>query len=256
VGAVIGGLAGIWLTAVAFPTALQLAGAAAISVVVSVLVIGDLRQPFGVAQEPAGGQAARSAWRDGRVLRIAVIVLVLTLAEGTANDWLPLVMVDGHGLTETTSSVVYTVFAASMAVGRLTGPFVLARVPRVAVVAGSAGFAALGLLGAMFAPTVGLAFVAACLWGLGASLAFPVSISASAEGDPATAPGRVSVIATAGYVGFLVGPPLLGLLGEQYGLRQALLLVLLLVLVAVVLAPAVRPLVPVPAHTPLEKERA
>lgn len=256
IGTVIGGLAGIWSTAGTFPPALQLSGAAAIAAVVSAAMVADLRRPFGSAHEPSSDSTDRPAWRDGRVLRIALIVLVLTLAEGTANDWLPLVMVDGHGLTETTSAVVYTVFAASMAVGRLTGPFVLTRVPRVAVVAASACLAALGLLGAMFAPTVALAYLAAVLWGLGASLAFPVSISASAEGDPATASGRVSVIATSGYIGFLVGPPMLGLLGEQYGLRQALGLVLILVLVAVVLAPAVRPLVPVPTHTPSEKERA
>ena len=45
--------------------------------------------------------------------------------------------------------------------------------------------------------------------------------------------------ATTGYLAFLVGPPLLGYLGEHYGLRSAMLVVLALVLVAAVVAKAV-----------------
>ena len=254
IGTVIGGLAGIWSTAISFPPALQLAGAAIISLVVSFTVLGSTRRPFGVTQDTASSSAGQPTWRTSRTLRIALILLVLTLAEGTANDWLPLVMVDGHGLAESTSSIVFTVFAAAMAVGRFTGPLVLARIPRVTVVVASACFVALGLLGAMFAPTVALAYVAATLWGLGASLAFPVSISAAAEGDPATAPARVSAIATSGNIGFLVGPPFLGLLGEHFGLRETLVLVLALVLIAVVLAPAMRPPGPIHADIPSEME--
>ena len=43
-----------------------------------------------------------------------------------------------------------------------------------------------------------------------------------------------------GYIAFLVGPPLLGLIGESYGLRNAMLVVLGLVIAATVVAPAVK----------------
>ena len=36
-------------------------------------------------------------WRDAQLLLIGVIVLAMAFAEGSANDWLPLLMVDGHG---------------------------------------------------------------------------------------------------------------------------------------------------------------
>ena len=49
----------------------------------------------------------------------------------------------------------------------------------------------------------------------------------------------MSVVATTGYLAFLVGPPLLGFLGEHYGLRSAMLAVLALVLVAALVAKAV-----------------
>ena len=75
-------------------------------------------------------------------------------------------------------------------------------------------------------------------WGLGASLGFPLTISAASDTGP-DAPTRVSVVATTGYLAFLVGPPLLGYLGEHYGLRSAMLVVLALVILAAIVAKAV-----------------
>lgn len=86
------------------------------------------------------------------------------------------------------------------------------------------------------------------LWGIGASLGFPLALSAAGEsGSDETA--RVSLVATIGYVAFLVGPPGLGFLGEHIGLRAAMLVVLAFVALAAVLAPAVGPR-PSPAGRP------
>jgi cyanate permease len=71
---------------------------------------------------------------------------------------------------------------------------------------------------------VGLGIV---VWGLGASLGFPVGMSAAAD-DPARAAARVSVVATIGYAAFLGGPPLLGFVGDHVGTLQALLVVAVL----------------------------
>jgi len=74
---------------------------------------------------------------------------------------------------------------------------------------------------------------------LGASLGFPVALSAAGD-DPAHAAKRASAVATAGYAAFLVGPPILGLLGEQVGLRGAILVVMVAVLATTFFAGAVR----------------
>jgi len=78
------------------------------------------------------------------------------------------------------------------------------------------------------------------LWGLGTALGFPLAISAAGDPGPGSA-ARVSFVATVGYVAFLVGPPVLGFLGESHGLRAACTVVLALVVLAAVLAPAVAP---------------
>ncbi len=69
------------------------------------------------------------------------------------------------------------------------------------------------------------------LWGVGASLGFPVGMSAASD-EPRLAAARVGTVSAIGYIAFLAGPPLLGLLGEAIGLRLALLAVLVFVLLS------------------------
>jgi len=81
------------------------------------------------------------------------------------------------------------------------------------------------------------------LWGMGASLGFPVGMSAAAD-DPARAAARVSVVSTIGYTAFLAGPPLLGFLGSHFGVLNALLVVSVVLVPSAFAVPAARK----PAH--------
>ena len=147
-------------------------------------------------------------------------------------------MVDGHGFSPTSGSLIYAGFTLGMTVGRFTGGWFIDRYSRVAVVRASALMGALGIGLIIFVDSARVAGVSVVLWGLGASLGFPLTISAASDTGP-DAPTRVSVVATTGYLAFLVGPPLLGYLGEHYGLRSAMLVVLALVILAAIVAKAV-----------------
>jgi fucose permease len=125
-----------------------------------------------------------------------------------------------------------------MTIGRFGGTFFLDRFGRTAVMRASAASGALGLLLVIFSDSAVLAGAAVLFWGLGASLGFPVALSAAGETGPDQT-ARVSLVATIGYVAFLVGPPGLGFLGDHWGLRPAMIVVLVFVAAAFVLAPAV-----------------
>ncbi|APC37700.1 hypothetical protein A9R04_24820 [Nocardiopsis dassonvillei] len=243
-GTVIGALVGMALTAVGFPVTWHLAAMGVLTLAVAAALFGSLPPGTGRALPRASGQegtgGGRALWKDTRLVLIGLIVLAMALAEGTANDWLPLIMVDGHGFAPALGSMVYAVFAASMTVGRFAGGYFLARFGRARVLGASAlaGVAGMGLVAGADSPA--LAAAAVVLWGLGASLGFPVALSAAGDSGPDSA-ARVSLVATLGYVAFLVGPPVLGLLGEAYGLRAALVVPLLLVAFAGFLSPAARP---------------
>lgn len=181
------------------------------------------------------------AWRDRRTLLIGVMVLGLALAEGAAGDWVALALADGHSQTDAAGAAGYGLFVTFMTIGRFAGTLVLDRFGRVPVMRCCAALAVLGLALFVFAPVPWLAFVALAIWGLGASLGFPVGMSAAAD-DPAKAAARVSVVSTIGYGAFLCGPPLLGLLAEHVGILHSLLAVMVMLVVSFLLSPVARKL--------------
>jgi fucose permease len=172
-----------------------------------------------------------SIWKDPRTLLIGLIVLGMAFTEGSANDWLSLAMVDGYDVTKANGALIFGIFVTAMTVGRLAGVKVLERFGRVPVLRGTAVLAVVGLMIVILGPNPYVATVGVVLWGLGASLGFPVGMSAAAD-DPKTAAARVSAVATIGYFAFLVGPPAIGFLGQHFGLLNGLLAVLVLVAVA------------------------
>jgi len=180
----------------------------------------------------------RPFYKDIQLLLIGFIVLAMAFAEGSANDWLPLLMVDGHGFSPTSGSLIYVGFTLGMTIGRFTGGWFIDRYSRVIVVRACAIMGIIGIGMIVFVDNAALAGVSVLLWGLGTSLGFPLTISAAGDTGPDAA-GRVSVVAASGYVAFLVGPPLLGFLGEHYGLRYAMLVVLTLMVIAALVAKAV-----------------
>jgi fucose permease len=171
------------------------------------------------------------AWKNMRTLLIGLIVLGMVFAEGSAGDWLALAVVDGRDFSNAEGVLAYAVFVTAMTTGRFAGMWVIERFGRVAVLRASAVSAAVGLAIVIFVPLPALTIVGVVLWGLGSALGFPVGMSAAAD-DPRTAAANVSAVATIGYFGFLVGPPLIGVLGEHFGLLGGLTAVLVLVFLA------------------------
>ncbi|WP_406092912.1 MFS transporter [Streptomyces sp. NBC_01013] len=240
-GTVVGALLGMGLTAAAFPVGLHLAAVAVLVAAAAVLAVRAL--PHGTGKEaagtsgPGGWRGQLEVWRDRRLILIGVIVLAMAFAEGAANDWLPLLMVDGYEVSATAGSLTFLVFASSMTLGRFAGGPLLQRFGPVQVVRISAVVAALGLAVVIVSPSPAMAGAATVLWGLGASLGFPVTVSAAGD-HPHNAAARVGAVSTAGYVAFLVGPPALGFLADHVGLRLTMTVVLALLIAASTLAGA------------------
>lgn len=241
-GTVVGASIGIVLTAIDFPVAWHMALVSLICFPLVFYFITKLSPDLGrhapLAGAPGAGKAAGAAlYRDKTVLFIGLIVLGMAFAEGAANDWLPLLMVDEHGLDPAQGTLVYLGFALAMTAGRFGGGVPLRKWGRKAVMRGSAIAGAIGLALVIFVDNPWVAGLAVVLWGIGASLGFPVALSAAGDSGE-NADARVKIVAIVGYVAFLVGPPMLGFLGDTLGLRSAMLVVLAFVLLAAVLSSA------------------
>ncbi len=184
-------------------------------------------------------QSVASAWLEPRTLAIGLMVLSFTLAEGAANDWLALSLVDGYDARHWVGVLGFALFVAAMTSGRLGGPVVLDRFGRSSTMLVSAFAASAGVLIVVYSGVVALVVVGIVLWGLGAALGFPVGMSAAAD-DPVRAAHRVAVVSTIGYGAFLAGPPLLGFVGDHVGTLDSLLVIAVAMLPAAVLVTAVR----------------
>jgi hypothetical protein len=195
--------------------------------------------PAGTEHESAAKGASRSAWLEPRTLAIGLMVLAFTLAEGAANDWLALSLIDGYDARHWVGVLGFALFVASMTLGRLGGPIVLDRFGRVPTMLASALAVTVGVLIVVWTGVAGLAVLGIVLWGLGAALGFPVGMSAAGD-DPARAARRVSVVSTIGYGAFLAGPPLLGFVGDHVGTLRSLLVIAIAMLPAAVLVSSVR----------------
>ena len=180
-----------------------------------------------------------SAWGDMRLLLIGVIMLGMSFAEGGANDWVALAVVDGHGGDNTFGAVVFGVFTISMTVARVLGGPVLDRFGRVPVLRVCAAIGIVGLSLFIWGTEPWMYITGTVLWALGCALGFPVGMSAAAD-DPKRAAARVSAVAIIGYCAFLAGPPLLGFLGQHFGILNALIVLLVLMVASGLAAPAAR----------------
>ncbi|QDA54283.1 MFS transporter [Sutterella faecalis] len=173
---------------------------------------------------------------NGGLIAAVIVVFVVALCEGTANDWLPILLRESMNASTSFAALAFAVFASGLAAVRFSGTFWLTRFGRRRVLMGSAILALIGLLIIIFFKAPLFVMLGVVFWAAGAALGFPVALSAGAamgEGDPAA---RMSLLSSAGYGAFLAGPPTLGFIGEEMGLAASFGLVALLMLLPVVLA--------------------
>ncbi|MDN5790251.1 MAG: MFS transporter [Micrococcales bacterium] len=241
-GTVLSALIGAGLSYLHVPVAAHLAGASALLLIVTPWFFTAFLPRSVEVDESGAAIAARTgsvaAWLEPRTVLIGVVVLAAALTEGTANDWVAVALSDGYRLERWVGVLGFAVFLSFMPAGRRGGTRLLARYGRVPVLRVLFVAAAAGCGLVVFGGPV-LAFVGVAVWGVGASLGFPVGMSAAAD-DPRRAAARMSVVSTIGYTAFLAGPPFLGFLGDRVGILHSLLLVGAVAVLALLAIPAVR----------------
>jgi hypothetical protein len=139
------------------------------------------------------------AWREPRTLLIGVLVLCFAFTEGTANDWLAVALVDGHGTSEAVGALGFACFVSSMTVCRAAAGSLLSRFGRPLVLRASARSASVGCCWWCFGPALPFGRRRApCCGEPEPRSGFPVGMSAAAD-DPHGAAVRVSVVSSIGY---------------------------------------------------------
>jgi fucose permease len=216
----LGGVAGAAVTGATMGIGAAQAGAAAALALVAVLIAAR-----GLAVS-APAPAAPLTWRIPRALiGLGALTFLGLLSEGAMGDWSAVYLRDELQTSPGLAAVGFAAFSSTMAAGRFTGDALVRRFGAATVLTVSASTAALGLAVALVMDQPLAAIAGFALVGAGISNVVPVLFSA-AGAMPGFGPGpSIAAVATTGYLGFLAGPPAIGLVAEATGLPVALGLV-------------------------------
>jgi len=226
VGASIGGL----IATQGVSVRAHLFGVAIVAVIIAVLATRWL-----VVDDDVRHEAGPSFALPPRALvLLGLIAFGVLFCEGAIADWSAVYLRESLHSSPAIAATGFAVFSLLMAAGRLTGDALALRLGPALVVRGGGALVALGIGVAIVSDVPLIAIVGFGMIGAGLACSFPLILSAAARTPRVAANTAIAAMATVGYTGFLIGPPLIGTVAEAVTLRGALgLLGVVGVLVAV-----------------------
>jgi MFS family permease len=167
---------------------------------------------------------------DQYLLLLGAITFCSMLCEGTMFDWSVSYFDRIVGASKGSVTVGYTSFIVAMTIGRLTGDRVVARFGAIKVLTANGLLMALGLCITIFLPYFLTAALGFLLVGLGTSIMVPQVYSLASKSKKMKASYAIASVTFIGYIGFLIGPVLVGSISEAFGMQWSFGLVALLCL--------------------------
>ena len=169
-----------------------------------------------------GADAAGFTLPSRGVVLLAILCLLVMLTEGAMADWGGLYLRQDLGASAAIAALAYSAFTAGMTGGRLVGDWVNDRIGAVALLRWGAlltgiPLAAMLLIGEPAAALVGLFVV-----GLGVSNGVPLMFSAAGRQPDTPAGPGIAAVSSMGSLGFLAGPPVIGVAADAISLPWAL----------------------------------
>ena len=176
------------------------------------------------------------AWPTKALALLAFIGFCVMLSEGAIADWSAIYLRDTLGGNSFIGGLGFAGFSFTMALGRFYGDIIIPKWGESRIIRIGGLIAGLSLGISLLLGTVEVAIIGFTMVGLGLSCVVPVVFS-SAANIPGVSPGAgIAAISSMGYIGFMIGPPAIGLVAEEFGLTQGLGLVAVLCLLFGVLA--------------------
>lgn len=186
---------------------------------------------------PAAGGHGRFRLPRGTLLVLGLLAALGLIAEGAIYDWSVLYLHKELGSPQEQAALAYASFSAAMALTRFGGDRVRARVAPPVLLRASALLAASAMALVLWTRQPLVALVGMALVGVGFANVVPILFSAAAR-VPGVSPAHgIAAVSSVGYLGFMGGPPVIGVLAQWSSLTAALAVV---VVFAGVLAAASR----------------
>ena len=171
---------------------------------------------------------------------LGLVAFCSSIGEGAMADWTAVYLRDALHTGLGVAALGYAAFSVAMLIGRFTGDRITAVFGAERVVRAGGLVVAIGLGAGLAVNTLWSVMLGVICVGLGLSVVVPVVFRAGGRMPGVPRGAALATLATLSYTGFLVGPPVIGLVSEYATLRGGLAVVSLLALLLSVLAPSVR----------------
>lgn len=162
------------------------------------------------------------------LLFLGLICFCVAMSEGAMADWSSLYYRQIINQPHVVSALGYTAFALFMSIGRFLGDPMIEKWGYKTVLKGNGLLIAIGMVLSLSTSVPTLVIIGFALVGLGVSSVFPVVYILATKEKSMMPSAALAAVSSVGFVGFLVGPPIIGFIAQLIGLRLALTVVILL----------------------------
>ncbi|OBH45695.1 MFS transporter [Mycobacterium mantenii] len=180
-------------------------------------LIPDAVDASAASPEPARG---RRAWMTPTVAILAAVSFASFLCEGAATDWSANYLRNVIGAGPSVSALSYAAYTLTMVVTRFGAPRLHARVSSRRLLPALALVAVVGMSVTLATGTAWVGVLGFAALGVGVALLVPTAFSAAYGASGAGS--AIAIVAATGWLGYLLGPPLIGQLSGRVGLSAAL----------------------------------
>lgn len=208
----------------------------------ALLLVWSLRRWLPTDKQTSTAEAIkqRRIRPDRLTIMLGLIAFCAMICEGTMVDWIGIYFDRMTGHYPMLTGLGLALFMTPMTAGRFLADGLSTRLGNVSVICLSACLTAAGLLLIIALPCLAFTIAGIALTGLGVSSLVPLCYSQVGKSTRQSPGMALAWISSIGFLGFFVGPPAVGFLSQQLGLRFAFVLTLLLACLMVALVPFVK----------------
>lgn len=165
---------------------------------------------------------------DAALLKLGVIAFCCMISEGTMFDWSGIYFQKVVQVPKELTTLGYVAFMSTMAGGRFTGDWLANRIGKKTMLQVSGVIIAAGLLTAVIFPHIVTATLGFLLVGMGVSSVVPLVYGEAGKSKNMSPGVALAAVSSIGFLGFLIGPPMIGFISQAFNLRWSFTLIAVL----------------------------
>jgi MFS family permease len=232
-GGMIGAGLGSGCIALGFQSIPQMGGAIALALLVTWIAVRPVLLPM---REAASTDEGALQWPGRALAGLAFIGFCSMQGEGAIVDWSAIFLHEIREAEDYLSGLGYAGFSLSMTLGRFSGDHIMQRFSPRPILLGSFLVVMAGLVIVVMTARPWESILGFTLAGAGYALLVPIVFSEAAARPNISPSQGIAAVASSGYVGFLLGPVVIGGIAEisdlTYGFGYLILLTGLALLVS------------------------